>query len=204
MTLTPYGLTEAAIGSVFNGFFLALSLVDIAIDSHALSGGDAHGLLAAYYSFKHGERVVSSVIAASVLFLPVVLYLAVVEDVRGLWLRPRHLRRHAAGVVGLAFLLCLVALTAAVVRPAEAALAAGGSSRADAVAVWWLHAIVAAANAAQLPLPFIKAAGAAEGAAADAAADAAAAAAGGAASEAAEPTPAAAAAKPARRRRAPA
>ena len=188
--LSSYGLTEVGICSVFNGFFLALSVIDLAIDSYALASGDFRtGLLAAFYTFKHNERVVSSVVIGSAIFIPFVLYLAVVEDVRGLWLRPHHKKRHVAGSVGLVALLGLIALTAAVVRPAEATLAAGTGSRADAITVWWLHVIVAAANAAQLPLPFVKAAGAVEGDAAEAVS--ASAAAVGESDAATEPAPAA-------------
>jgi hypothetical protein len=170
--LSPYSLVEVGVASVANGFFAALALMDFAVDVYA-SGDPLRGsFLSSYYAFRHGERVLTSAIAVSAAALPYILYLAVAEDVLGLW--QRHRSRHQVGVAMLAALVAVVAFNLFVQRPAEAALTAsprgGAAWSAAAARAWRCHAATLLANVAQLPLPFWKASGAAADAAAGAAA----------------------------------
>ena len=172
--LSSYSLFEVGVASVANGVFAALALMDFSADVYAWGDLPSRGaFLSSYYAFRHGERVLTGAIAVSAAALPFILYLAVIEDVLGLWRRPRHRSRHQVGVAMLAALIAVVAFNLAVQRPAEAALAAaprGGTAWAAAAArAWRCHAATLLANVAQLPLPFWKASGAAAGVAADAA-----------------------------------
>ena len=143
--LSSYSLFEVGVASVANGVFAALALIDFSADVYVWGDLPSRGaFLSAYYAFRHGERVLTGAIAVSSAALPFILYLAVTEDVLGLWRRPRHLSRHQVGVAMLAALVAVVAFNLAVQRPAEAVLAA--SPRGSAA---W----AAAAHLSPLPEP---------------------------------------------------
>ena len=155
--LKPLTIADVGIASIINGYFLAVSLVDLSADTWALRDWDERSsFLSSYYRFRHDGPILSSIIGVLVLLLPAVLYTLVAEDVLGLWRRPIHRLRHIIGTVGLAALIAIITFTILWVRPDELAIVAGGTLSSAATRLYYDHLWVVVVNAAAMLLPFFK------------------------------------------------
>jgi hypothetical protein len=170
--LPPMSGWQLAGNALMSGFFTAFSLLDLSFSTYALEMWDAPfagmsgaSLARQYYTWKTRQPIIPVVMTGLGLLLPLSVVALVKKDVLGLLLRPAQRARHAWGTVTLVTLCFVLYWVVLVIKPAEAAVAAGmvthmrGSTPAAEAAVRQLrryHTVLLVANLVMIVAAFAK------------------------------------------------